>query len=147
MRDHGQKLEDYRRLPSLKEILLVASNERRVQHWRRDGTRWVVDDLIGDADLRLDTVPQHIPLAAIYQGSGVGTASSLVGGARQVQDGSVARAGGGTVRGGWCSWWIKFPYRARLDSLSSDPRSSPANGALLGSRIQTNPRNLQISMT
>ena len=53
------------------EILLVASEERRVQHWRRDGNRWTVDDLIGDADLRLVTVPDPIPLAAIYAGSGV----------------------------------------------------------------------------
>jgi hypothetical protein len=58
--------------PRSREILLVASEERRVQHWRRDGTRWVVDDLIGDADLRLVTVSDHpIPLEAIYAGSGV----------------------------------------------------------------------------
>jgi hypothetical protein len=31
----------------------------------------VVDDLIGDADHRLATVPDAIPLAAIYDGSGV----------------------------------------------------------------------------
>jgi hypothetical protein len=31
----------------------------------------VVDDLIGDADLRLAIVPAPIPLAAIYEGSGV----------------------------------------------------------------------------
>jgi Uma2 family endonuclease len=71
LHDRGRKLDHYRELPSLKEILLVASEERRVQHWRRDGTRWVVDDLIGDADLRLTTVPDPIPLAAIYEGSGV----------------------------------------------------------------------------
>ena len=68
----------YRQLPALKESLLVASKEsllvaseesllvasegRRVQHWRRQGARWVVDDLIGDADLQLATVPDPIPL-------------------------------------------------------------------------------------
>jgi Uma2 family endonuclease len=71
LHDRGRKLDHDRELPSLKEILLVASEERRVQHWRRDGARWVVDDLIGDADLRLTTVPDPIPLAAIYDGSGV----------------------------------------------------------------------------
>jgi Uma2 family endonuclease len=71
LHDRGRKLDDYRQLPSLNEILLVASEERRVQHWRRDGTRWVVDDLIGDADLRLAIVPDPISLAAIYEGSGV----------------------------------------------------------------------------
>jgi Uma2 family endonuclease len=69
--DHGQKLDDYRQLASIKEILLVASEERRVQHWRRDGARWVVDGLIDEADLRLATVADPIPLAAIYDGSGL----------------------------------------------------------------------------
>jgi Uma2 family endonuclease len=71
LHDRGRKLDHYRQLPSLEEILLVASEERRVQHWRRDGARWVVDDPIGDADLRLATVADPIPLAAIYEASGV----------------------------------------------------------------------------
>lgn len=71
LHDRGRKLDHYRQLPSVREILLVASEERRVQHWRRDGPRWVVDDLIGDADLPLATVAEPIPLAAIYEGSGV----------------------------------------------------------------------------
>jgi Uma2 family endonuclease len=71
LHDRGRKLDDYRQLPSVKEILLVASEQRRVQHWRRDGPRWIVEDLIGDADLRLAAVPEPIPLAAVYEGSGV----------------------------------------------------------------------------
>ena len=69
--DRGRKLDDYRQLPSIKEILLVASEQRRVQHWRRDGPRWIVEDLIGDADLRLAAAPDPIPLAAMYEGSGI----------------------------------------------------------------------------
>ena len=71
LHDRGRKLDHYRQLPSLKEVLLVASEERRVQHWRRAGTQWVVDDLIGDADLQLATLPGPIPLTGIYEGSGV----------------------------------------------------------------------------
>jgi Uma2 family endonuclease len=71
LHDPGRKLDHYRQLPSLKEILLVASEERRVQHWRRRGSRWVVDALIGDAELRLASLPDPIPLGAIYEGSGV----------------------------------------------------------------------------
>jgi Uma2 family endonuclease len=71
LHDRGRKLDPYRQLRSLREILLVASEERRVQHWRRQGTRWFVDDLIGDGDLRLANVPDPIPLGAIYEGSGV----------------------------------------------------------------------------
>jgi Uma2 family endonuclease len=69
--DRGQKLDDYHRLPSVREILLVLSEERRVRSWRRDGRRSIVEDLIGEAELHLDTVPAPIPLAAIYEGSRV----------------------------------------------------------------------------
>jgi Uma2 family endonuclease len=69
--DRGRKVEDYSQLPSVKEILLVSSEERRVRYWRRDGARWIVEDLIGEAEFRLETVPEAIPLAAVYEGSGV----------------------------------------------------------------------------
>ena len=71
LHDRGRRLDHHRQLPSPKEILLVASEERRVQHWRRQGSRRVVDDLIGDADLRLATVPDPIPLGRVHEGSGV----------------------------------------------------------------------------
>jgi Uma2 family endonuclease len=69
--DRGRKVEDYSRLPSVREILLVSSEERRVRYWRREESRWIVEDLIGEAELRLETVPDPIPLTAIYEGSGV----------------------------------------------------------------------------
>ena len=56
LHDRGRKLDDYRQLPSVKEILLVGSEQRRVQHSRSDGARWIVEDL-ADADLRLAAVP------------------------------------------------------------------------------------------
>jgi Uma2 family endonuclease len=70
LHDRGRKLDDYRQLPSVNEILLVASEQRRVQHWRRDGARWIVEDLAG-AELRLAAVSDPISLAAVYEGSGV----------------------------------------------------------------------------
>jgi hypothetical protein len=51
LHDRGCKIDDDRQQPSVTEILLVASEQRRVQHWRHDGPRWIVEDLIGDADL------------------------------------------------------------------------------------------------
>jgi Uma2 family endonuclease len=69
--DRGRKVEDYSRLTSVNEILLVSSEERRVRYWRRDGARWIVEDLIGEAHLSLGTVEEPIPLATIYEGSGV----------------------------------------------------------------------------
>jgi Uma2 family endonuclease len=69
--DRGLKLDDYCRLASVREVLLISSTERRVQYWRRDGARWVVENLIGEAELTLETAPTPIPLAAIYQGGGI----------------------------------------------------------------------------
>ena len=71
-RDRLAKLADYRRLPSVREILVVSGRERRVELLRREGGRWVIEDLIGEAELRLAAVGgAAIPLAAVYEGTGV----------------------------------------------------------------------------
>jgi Uma2 family endonuclease len=49
--DRGVKVDRYRELASAQEILLVASEERRAQLWRREGVRWSVEDAIGEATL------------------------------------------------------------------------------------------------
>lgn len=64
--DRGRKVPDYREIPSLQEILVVASQERRVELWRREGDHWRVEDLIGEATVRLASCDASIPLAAIY---------------------------------------------------------------------------------
>ena len=64
--DRGVKVDRYRELSSVREILLVASAERRVQLWRREGGRWSVEDVIGDAVLRLESCALEIPLADLY---------------------------------------------------------------------------------
>ena len=69
--DRGRKTYDYRRIPSVQEIVLVASEQRYVEVWRRRGAKWEVEDLIGDAVLELEAVGISIPFAAIYADSGV----------------------------------------------------------------------------
>jgi Uma2 family endonuclease len=64
--DRGRKVPDYREIPSLEEILVVASQERRVELWRREGDHWRVEDLIGEATVRLESCDTSIPLAAVY---------------------------------------------------------------------------------
>jgi Uma2 family endonuclease len=66
--DRGVKVDRYRELPSVQEILLVATTERRVQLWRREASRWSVEDVIGDAVLRLESCALEIPLADLYAG-------------------------------------------------------------------------------
>lgn len=65
-------MPDYICIPSVQEILLVDSGERRVQLWRRAGPRWVVEDFAGDTIiLPLASIGAEIPLAALYEGTAV----------------------------------------------------------------------------
>ena len=64
--DRGRKVDIYRRTPSVEEILLVWSQERRVQLWRRDGRRWVVEDFVGNASFRLETIGTDLGLTDVY---------------------------------------------------------------------------------
>lgn len=66
--DRGTKLEDYQELASVAEILLVASDKRRVRRWERDGARWVVQDFIGGSAVPLPSLGIELPLAEIYAG-------------------------------------------------------------------------------
>jgi Uma2 family endonuclease len=48
--DRGAKLEHYKAIPGLQEVLLIAQPERRVEHHRRvEGERWVSATLTGGA--------------------------------------------------------------------------------------------------
>ena len=69
--DLGRKTRDYRRIDSVREIVLVSSEQRHVVIWRRRGAKWEVEDLIGDAALELEAIGVTIPLPAIYADSGV----------------------------------------------------------------------------
>jgi len=65
-RDRGTKAYDYRQLDSLRAIVLVSSEQRHVEVWRRRGAKWEIEDLIGDAELALDALQSPIPLADLY---------------------------------------------------------------------------------
>jgi Uma2 family endonuclease len=69
--DRGRKAYDYRRIASVQEIVLVASEQRHIVIWRRRGAKWEVEDLIGDAALELEAVGVTLAMAAIYADSGV----------------------------------------------------------------------------
>ena len=69
--DRGRKTYDYCRIDSVREIVLVSSEQRHVVVWRRRGAKWEVENLIGDAGLELEAVGITVPLTAIYADSGV----------------------------------------------------------------------------
>lgn len=64
--DRGRKAYDYRQIGSVQEIVLVSSEQRRGEIWRRRGAKWELEDLIDDASLELEAVEVAIPLADIY---------------------------------------------------------------------------------
>jgi Uma2 family endonuclease len=64
--DRTQKLPDYRRIASVQEIVLVSSQERRVEIWRRKGgngrsrtrsAKWCC----------VDSIRVDLPVGAIYE--------------------------------------------------------------------------------
>jgi Uma2 family endonuclease len=64
--DRGVKLADYRKIASVEQILMVASEDRHVEMWRRAEDGWKVQDLIGDATIPLAIDGEPLPLAAVY---------------------------------------------------------------------------------
>ncbi len=63
--DRGEKLEQYLRLDSLREIVLMAQDVMSVQHWSRTGGTWGLRDV--DAVLHLPSLDCSIPLREIYE--------------------------------------------------------------------------------
>lgn len=66
--DRWRKVADYRALPSVQEILVAFSDERRIEVQRRCEDGWRVEDLIGQAGLTLACCTSPIPLDALYAG-------------------------------------------------------------------------------
>jgi len=66
--DRSIKVADYTAIPSVQEVVLVASEARRAVVYRRDGDRWSVLNFIGQATLELASVKCGIDLAEVYEG-------------------------------------------------------------------------------
>jgi len=64
--DRDLKLDGYREISSVQEILLVWSDQQRAQLWRRDDPRWIVEDFIGDAWFRLESIDVTLELSELY---------------------------------------------------------------------------------
>ena len=67
-RDRGEKAEDYFKLASLRDYVMIAQNRVRVEHFARqqDG-KWLFEALESLADvLVLDSIGCRIPLTSIY---------------------------------------------------------------------------------
>jgi Uma2 family endonuclease len=66
--DKAVKLTDYRHIPSVQAILFIASEEKRVELWRRGTDLWTVMELESGAAIPLDAIGFDIPVEALYEG-------------------------------------------------------------------------------
>lgn len=71
LRDHDMKLPDVRRLPTLRELVIVSAARRRVEIWRRDDLGWRIEEANGGGSVRFESLGLDIPLDEIYQDSGL----------------------------------------------------------------------------
>lgn len=67
--DRGAKFLHYRKLPSLREYLLVAQNECRVEHYlRQDENRWLLGEYSSPDDtVALVSLDCTVPLGELYE--------------------------------------------------------------------------------
>jgi len=66
--DRGAKAAHYRRIPSLKEYVLVAQDEPRIEVYRRnDRGGWELHEARSGAQLRLESVGVELDVDAVYE--------------------------------------------------------------------------------
>jgi len=66
--DHGTKWENYRRIPSLHDYLLVSQDEPRVERYTRHAEgMWMFSEVSGwDAVVRLESIAAEVALRDVY---------------------------------------------------------------------------------
>lgn len=66
--DRGEKLEHYKKIPSLQEVLIVAHAEVRVDVWRRrSGDEWAVESAGPEGGARLQSLSCDLAVAEVYR--------------------------------------------------------------------------------
>jgi Uma2 family endonuclease len=67
--DRQIKIPDYRRIPSVQEILLIDSESAFAEVHRREGDRWINEIIRGlEATLALNSVSLTISMSELYEG-------------------------------------------------------------------------------
>lgn len=64
--DRTDKFAAYRRLISLREYVLVAQRERRIEVYRRDGRRWILDEYGAGDRLSLESLGVELVVDEVY---------------------------------------------------------------------------------
>jgi len=64
--DRGEKIEHYRQIPSLREIVLVAHDAQLLEVWRRTATGWSKHE-VRAGDLALESVDAVLSVDDVYR--------------------------------------------------------------------------------
>ncbi len=65
--DRGQKFEEYRRIPTLEEYVLIDSTQVLVEVLRRAGDAWTFTEHGPGASFRLESIPLEIRVDDLYE--------------------------------------------------------------------------------
>jgi Uma2 family endonuclease len=66
--DRGEKFAHYRRLDSLREYVLVAQDQVRVERYVRQGDQWILSELSAQDDvLQIDAIGCSVRLSDVYR--------------------------------------------------------------------------------
>jgi Uma2 family endonuclease len=65
--DRGEKLEHYRQIDSVQEVVLVALDEQAVDVWRRDQGEWRVARTEPGGTAKLASIGCDLPLPEVYR--------------------------------------------------------------------------------
>ncbi len=64
--DRGEKFDNYRRIPSLEEYVVVDHAQRRIEVWRRTDGAWPHDEATSGASLQLASVACEVDVDRVY---------------------------------------------------------------------------------
>lgn len=70
--DTGSKLEAYRTIESLREVIIVSHRERRITVHRREGDGWVIRVGIAGGRVGIEALGAELVVDAIYRNAAVG---------------------------------------------------------------------------
>ncbi len=65
--DRGDKFRSYRQINSLKEYILIAQDEQRIEHFFKDENgRWQIGEVVTEGTLVLTTAPFELAIEEVY---------------------------------------------------------------------------------
>lgn len=66
--NRGKKFQQYRKLDSLQDYLLIAQDSMRIEHYARQGEQWIFTDVTSpDGVVTLASIDCTLPLSDVYE--------------------------------------------------------------------------------